>query len=144
MVLQMFLLSTIDSHGTKHKQVTHAELHQLYYGVCSIARKLYNGCLICILQSVKTTRPISWATFLCGEPWKSSPMGFYGKTLQLSLAKHLFALIRRNSPERHHLYWLNTMKPINLPPSMSTGHTTIVLILPCNLWEKISQDFFGH
>ena len=53
-----------------------------------------------------------------GEPQKSerksSHMGFYGKTLQLSLAKRLSALLRRNSPEGHYLHWLNTMKPINL------------------------------
>ena len=60
----------------------------------------------------------------------SVPMGFYGKTLQLSLAKCLSALLRRNSPEGHHLYWLNTMEPINLPPSLSTGRATIVSLLP--------------
>ena len=76
-------------------------------------------------------------TFLRGEPRKSFPMGFYGKTFQLSLAKRLSALLRRNSPEGHHLYWINTMKPINLPPSLSTGRVTIVPLLLCNLWEKI-------
>ena len=51
-------------------------------------------------------------------------MGFYGKTLRLSLAKRLSALLRRNSPEGHHIYWLKTMKLINLPPSLSTGLAT--------------------
>ena len=103
----------------------------------------YNGRLSWILQWVKSTRPISEATFLRGKPRKSSPMGFYEKTLQLSLAKRLSALLR-NSPERHHLYWLNTMKPINLPPSLSTGRATIVPLLLCNSYgRKISKNFRG-
>jgi len=73
----------------------------------------YNGRLSCILQWAQITWPMSWATFLHGEPRKSSPMGFYVKTF---LAKCLSALSRRNSPEGHHFYWFNTMKPINLPP----------------------------
>ena len=32
---------------------------------------------------------MSWATFLCGKPRKSSPMDFYEKTLQLSLATEM-------------------------------------------------------
>jgi len=33
------------------------------------------------------------------------------------------------------------MKPINLPPSLSTGRTTIVPLLLCNLREKIFRKF---
>jgi len=72
---------------------------------------------------------------------KSSPVGFYGETLQLSLAKRLSALLRRNSPEGHHLYWLNIMEPINLPPSLSTGHATIVPLLLCNLRAENFRGF---
>ena len=77
-----------------------------------------------------------------GEPRKFSPMGFYGKILQLSLAKRLSVLLK-NSLEGHHLYLLNTMKPINLQPSLSTGRAAIVPLLLCNLREKIFRKFPG-
>ena len=82
--------------------------------------------------------------FFAWQTMKIFSHGFYGKTLQLSLAERLSALLRRNSPEgHHHLYLLNTMKPINLPPSLSTGRATIVPLLLCNLREKILRKFPG-
>jgi len=35
------------------------------------------------------------------------------------------------------------MKPINLPPSLSTGRVTIVPLLLCNLWEKKFPKILG-
>jgi len=53
-------------------------------------------------------------------------------------------IVRRNSPEGHHLYLLNTMKPINLPPSLSAGHATIVpLLLYVIYGRKFSENFRG-
>ena len=68
-------------------------------------------------------------------------MGVYRKTLLLSLAKCFSALLQRNSLEGHHLYQFNTMKPINPPPSLSTGRTTSVLLLLLILWKKNQQEF---
>ena len=66
-------------------------------------------------------------------PWVSMEKPF----TELSLAKSLSALLRRNSPEGHHLYWFNTMKPINLPPSLSKGRKTIMRVcIKFSLWKE--------
>jgi len=74
-------------------------------------------------------------------------MAFYGKAegknFQLNLAKCLLPYLKKNSPEGYYLYWFNTMKPVNLPSSLSTGRMTIVPLLLCNLSKKKFQKFSG-
>ena len=77
------------------------------------------------------------------EKWPPSRILFW-KPWNWNLANNQLCLaLRRNSPEGHHLYWLNTMEPISLPPSLSTGRATIVPLLICNLREKIFRKFLG-
>jgi len=79
--------------------------------------------------------------FSAWQTMKIFSHGFLWKNLSIELSRIPFCSIKKNSPEGYHLYWFNTMKPINLPPSLSTGHATIVPLLLCNLWENNFQNF---
>ena len=84
------------------------------------------------------------------NPWNGYTIyGFFGKTLLLLIIAYnwmsiivyniviqLSLAILRNSPEGHHIYWLNAMKPINLPPSLF-----IVPLYYVIYGRKISENF---
>ena len=71
-VLQTFLLSTIGSHGTKHKQVMLAELHHFVLRSLQHRQETKMDILSCILQCY-----ISWATFLQGVTTKLFTLYYY-------------------------------------------------------------------